>query len=151
MLRLATLSIDIETFSSIDLIKCGVYAYTSASDFEILLFAYAFDDEPIQIVDLASGESLPPDIVKALTNDSVIKTAFNANFERTCLTVYLKQALSPVAWRCTAVQSAILGLPLHLAGVAKVLGLDEQKMNEGKGLIRYFSLPGNAHPIGDHV
>jgi DNA polymerase bacteriophage-type len=138
---MTVLSIDIETFSSVDLKKAGVYAYTSAPDFEILLFAYAFDDGPVQIVDLASGEKLPPELVNSLTDDGILKTAFNANFERTCLAVHLKQALSPAAWRCTAVQAAMLGLPLHLAGVAKVLNLDEQKMSEGKALIRYFSLP----------
>lgn len=136
-----SLSIDIETYSSVDLKKAGVYSYTSAPDFEILLFAYAFDEEAVKIVDLASGEKLSPVIVKALNDESIIKTAFNANFERTCLSVYLKQALSPKAWRCTAVQAAMLGLPLHLAGVAKVLELEEQKMSEGMGLIRYFSIP----------
>ena len=135
------LGIDLETYSSVDLKKAGVYAYTSAPDFEILLFAYAWDDEPVQIVDLASNEQLPPEILVALTDDSIIKTAFNAAFERTCLSVYLKQQLSPKAWRCTAVQSAMLALPLHLAGVAQVLGLDEQKMDEGKRLIKYFCTP----------
>lgn len=136
-----TLGIDIETYSSVDLIKAGVYAYTSAPDFEILLFAYAFDAEPVQLVDLASGEKLTVELLAALRDDSTLKTAFNANFEKTCLSVYLKQSLSPKAWRCTAVQSAMLGLPLYLAGVAKVLGLEEQKMSEGKALIRYFSIP----------
>jgi len=136
-----TLGIDIETFSSVELKKAGVYSYASAHDFEILLFAYAFDDAPIEIIDLASGEKLPPEIFMAITDESIIKTAFNANFERICLSVYLKQALSPNAWRCTAVQAAELGLPLHLAGVAKVLELDEQKMGEGMALIRYFSIP----------
>ena len=136
-----TLGIDIETYSSVELKKAGVYAYTSAPDFEILLFAYAYDGEGVQIVDLASGEQLPPEILKALTDESIIKTAFNANFERTCLSVYLKRSLSPNAWRCTAVQAAELGLPLHLAGVAKVLELVEQKMGEGMALIRYFSIP----------
>ncbi|SPF36601.1 DNA polymerase [Candidatus Desulfosporosinus infrequens] len=136
-----TLGIDLETYSSVDLKKAGVYSYTSAPDFEILLFAYAFGDEPVQLVDLASGEKLPPEILAALSNDNVLKTAFNANFERTCLSAYLKQSLSPNAWRCTAVQAAMLGLPLHLAGVAKVLALEEQKMGEGKALIRYFCCP----------
>lgn len=136
-----TLGIDIETYSSVDLIKAGVYAYTSAPDFEILLFAYAFDDESIQIVDLARGEKLTAELLATLTDDSIIKTAYNANFERTCLSTYLKKPLLSNAWRCTAVQSAMLGLPLHLAGVAKVLKLDEQKMGEGKALIRYFSIP----------
>ena len=136
-----TLGIDIETFSSVDLIKAGVYAYTSAPNFEILLFAYAFDEEPVHLVDLASGEKLTAELLAALTDESILKAAFNANFERTCLSVYLKQPFSPKAWRCTAVQSAMLGLPLYLAGVAKVLGLEEQKMSEGKALIRYFSIP----------
>ncbi|SPF54610.1 DNA polymerase [Candidatus Desulfosporosinus infrequens] len=136
-----TLGIDLETYSSVDLTKAGVYAYTSAPDFEIMLFAYAYDDESVQLVDLASGEKLPAEILAALTDDNVLKTAFNANFERTCLSTYLKHPLSPTGWRCTAVQSAMLGLPLHLAGVAKVLALDEQKMSEGKGLIRYFCCP----------
>jgi len=136
-----TLGIDIETYSSVELKKAGVYAYTSAPDFEILLFAYALDEEAVEIIDLASGEKLPPEILKALTDESVLKTAFNANFERTCLSVHLKQPLSPKAWCCTAVQSAMLGLPLHLAGVAKVLELEQQKMGEGMALIRYFSIP----------
>lgn len=136
-----TLGIDIETYSSVDLTKSGVYAYTAAPDFEILLCAYSWEDEPVEIVDLASGESLPSEIVKAFTNNSVLKTAFNANFERTCLSVYFKQELSATSWRCTAVQAAMLGLPLYLAGVAKVLKLGEQKMSEGKALIRYFSIP----------
>lgn len=138
---MTVLGIDLETYSSVDLKKAGVYAYTSAPDFAILLFAYAFDDDPVQIIDLASGEGLSQEVTQALTDDRVIKTAFNAAFERTCLSVYFKQQLTPNAWRCTAVQSAMLGLPLNLAGVAKVLGLDEQKMNEGKALIRYFSVP----------
>lgn len=136
-----TLAIDIETYSSVDLTKSGVYAYTSAPDFEILLFAYGFDDDPIEIIDLASGEKLPQKIIEELYDDSIIKTAFNANFERTCLSVYLKKKLSSKSWRCTAVQAAELGLPLHLEGVAKALKLDEQKMKEGKDLIRYFSVP----------
>lgn len=135
------LSIDIETFSSVDLVKSGVYKYASASDFEILLFAYAFDDEEVQIVDLASGEKLPGKIINALTDDGIIKTAFNAQFERTCLSKYLNRALSPNSWQCTAVQAASLGLPLSLDGVGQVLGLEQQKMKEGKDLIRYFSIP----------
>jgi DNA polymerase len=139
-----TLGIDIETHSSIDLIRAGVYSYTSAPDFEILLFAYAYDDEDVQIVDLACGEKMPKEVLIALTDESIIKTAYNANFERTSLSVYLKKQLSPVGWQCTAVQSAMLGLPLSLAGVAQVLGLEEQKMREGKELIKYFSMPCKA-------
>lgn len=135
------LSVDIETFSSVDLVKCGVYAYTNANDFEILLFAYSIDDEEIKIIDLASGEKLPKEIVEALEDDDVIKTAFNANFERTSLSKYLNKRLKPKAWRCTAVQAAMLGLPLSLEGVGAVLGLEKQKMREGKELIRYFCMP----------
>jgi DNA polymerase len=136
-----TLGIDIETFSDVDLVKSGVYAYTASPHFEILLFAYAFDDAEVQIVDLASGEKLPNEIITALTDDSIIKTAFNSQFERTCLSKYLNQKLSPNSWQCTAVQAASLGLPLFLVGVSQVLGLTEQKMKEGKDLIRYFSIP----------
>jgi DNA polymerase len=136
-----TLAIDIETFSDVDLIKSGVYAYTASPHFEILLFAYAFDDAEVQIVDLASGEKLPNEIITSLTDVNIIKTAFNAQFERTCLSKYLNQKLSSNSWQCTAVQAASLGLPLSLDGVSKVLGLAEQKMKEGKDLIRYFSIP----------
>jgi len=135
------LSIDIETYSSIDLVKSGVYAYASVPDFEILLFAYAYDDDEVQIIDIASGEQLPREVMTSITDDSVIKSAFNAQFERTCLTAYLKEYLSPVGWQCTAVQSAMLGLPLSLEGIAQVLSLEEQKMREGKDLIKYFSMP----------
>jgi len=136
-----TLGIDIETYSEVDLTKCGVYAYAASPSFEILLFAYAYDDNVVQIVDLASGEQIPGEVIKDLTEDSMIKTAFNAQFERTCLASYLKQSLSAVGWQCTAVQAAMLGLPLSLDGVAQVLGLAQQKMREGKDLIRYFSIP----------
>lgn len=136
-----TLSIDIETYSDVDLVKSGVYAYTASPHFEILLFAYAFDDEEIQIVDLGSGEKLPEEIIDALTDEAIKKTAFNAQFERTCLSKHLNKKLSPNSWQCTAVQAAALGLPLSLDGVAQVLGLGEQKMKEGKELIRYFSIP----------
>lgn len=136
-----TLSIDIETFSDVDLVKSGVYAYTASPHFEILLFAYAFDDGGVQIVDIASGEKLTPEIISSLFDENIIKTAFNAQFERTCLSKYLNKKLSPSSWQCTAVQAATLGLPLSLDGVAQVLGLIEQKMKEGKDLIRYFSIP----------
>ncbi|TGE33348.1 DNA polymerase [Desulfosporosinus sp. Sb-LF] len=135
------LGIDIETFSTVDLKKVGVYSYTSAPAFEILLFAYAWNDDPVQLVDLAAGKTIPTDVLAALTDDSIIKTAFNAAFERTCLSVYLRKLLASDSWRCTAVQSAMLGLPLHLAGVAKVLDLEQQKMTAGKALIRYFCSP----------
>lgn len=135
------LSIDIETFSSVDLVKCGVYAYVNSNDFEILLFAYSIDDEETEIIDLASGENLPNEIVEALKDDNVRKTAFNANFERTCLSKYLNSYLESKSWGCTAVQAAMLGLPLSLEGVGVVLGLEKQKMREGKELIRYFCMP----------
>ncbi|MGD6776296.1 DNA polymerase [Sutcliffiella horikoshii] len=135
------LSIDIETYSSVDLIKSGVYAYCESSDFEILLIAYAFDDEEVQIVDLASGEKMPADILKAMTDTTIIKTAYNANFERTCLAKYFHQPMPPEQWRCSSVHALMLGLPGYLDGVAKCLRLKEQKMKEGKALIRYFSVP----------
>lgn len=135
------LAIDIETYSDVDLINCGVYKYTDSDNFEILLFAYSVDDEETQIVDLASGEKLPEAIMEMLLDNSVIKTAFNANFERTCLSRHLGVKLKPEAWRCTAVQAAMLALPLSLEGVGVVLGLDKQKMSEGKELIRYFCSP----------
>ena len=135
------LTVDIETYSSIDLTSCGVYAYTRAFDFEILLFGYAIDDEPVAIIDLASGERVSDEIIAALTDPEVIKTAFNANFERTCLAQYFKLPMSPEQWRCTQAHALTLGLPRNLASVAKVLNIAEQKMDEGKALIRYFSIP----------
>lgn len=135
------LTIDIETYSSIDLLKSGVYAYCESSDFEILLFAYAVDDEDVQIVDLASGEKIPDDILKVMTDSNVIKTAYNANFERTCLARYFNISMPPKQWRCSSVHALILGLPGHLDGVAKCLRLQEQKLKEGKTLIRFFSVP----------
>lgn len=135
------LAIDIETYSDVDLINCGVYKYTDSDNFEILLFAYSVDDGETKIVDLACGEKLPDEVMDMLLDDSVIKTAFNANFERTCISKYLGIKLKPEAWRCTAVQAAMLALPLSLEGVGVVLGLDKQKMSEGKELIRYFCSP----------
>jgi DNA polymerase bacteriophage-type len=135
------LSIDIETYSKVDLIKSGVYAYCESPDFEILLFAYAVDDEEVQIVDLASGEEIPDDILKAMTDPAVIKTAYNANFERTCLAKHFHQPMPPEQWRCSSVHALMLGLPGYLDGVAKCLRLKDQKMKEGKALIRYFSVP----------
>ncbi len=142
-----TLSIDIETFSDIDLGKCGVYRYTDSPKFDILLFAYSIDEGPVQLVDLASGEEIPEEIIDAILSTEIIKTAFNANFERVALMRYLSRKLGrvvylhPSSWRCSEVQAAMLGLPLHLEGVAKVLNLDAQKMAEGKALIRYFCIP----------
>lgn len=135
------LSIDIETYSSIDLGKCGVYKYASAPDFEILLFGYAVDGGKVQVVDLTAGEALPVDVMTALTDDGVLKWAFNAQFERVCLSRWLGQRLSPISWRCTMVWAATLGLPLSLEGVGTVLGLEKQKLTEGKDLIRYFCVP----------
>lgn len=140
-----TLSIDIETYSSANLSKTGVYKYAESQDFNILLFAYSVDNDPVQVVDLANGEEIPQDIVKALTDDSIHKWAFNANFERICLSRYLGyptgQYLDPRSWYCSMIRSAILGLPLSLEKVGEVLGLQYQKLKEGKNLIRYFCVP----------
>lgn len=135
------LAIDIETFSSVDLAKSGVYAYSESSDFEILLFAYAVEEEEVQIVDLVSDEKIPDYIIKAMTDPNVLKTAYNANFERTCLAKYFHTPMPPEQWRCSSVHALMLGLPGHLDGVAKCLRLEDQKMKEGKSLIRYFSVP----------
>lgn len=135
------LGIDIETFSDVDLIKCGVYAYADSPAFEVLLFAYSFDGEETQIIDLAQGEAIPAEVESAIFNDSITKTAFNANFERTCLSRFFGTQLSPYSWHCSAVQAAMLALPRSLEDVGAVLGLDKQKMKEGKELIRYFCVP----------
>lgn len=135
------LSIDIETFSSVDLTKCGVYKYTESEDFEILLFAYAFDDEDIKIIDLAQSEKLPKEVIEAIYSTNVIKSAFNAQFERVCLSKYLSIELPIEQWRCSMVHSLTLGLPGSLENVAKCLNLKTQKMDEGKNLIRYYSIP----------
>lgn len=140
-----TLSIDIETFSSAPLSKCGVYKYVEASDFEILLFGYSADNGPVQVIDLASGKKLPFEIMTALTDKAVTKWAFNANFERICLSRYLGlssgEYLEPTQWRCSMVWAATMGLPLSLEGVGSVLKLDKQKLSEGKDLIKYFCQP----------
>ncbi|MDU7302997.1 MAG: DNA polymerase [Peptoniphilus lacydonensis] len=135
------LSIDLETFSSIDLGKSGVYKYAESEDFEILLFAYSIDDGEVKVIDLASGEIIPEEILSALSDESIEKWAFNANFERVCLSRFLGERLKPQGWYCTMIWSAYLGLPLSLEKVGEVLKLDKQKMNEGKALIRYFSIP----------
>ena len=135
------LEIDIETFSDVDLIKCGVYAYADSPAFEVLLFAYCFDGGVTRVIDLAQGEVLPGDVVEAVFDGSVVKTAFNANFERTCLSKYFGRYLPPDSWHCSAVQAAVLALPRSLEDVGAVLGLDERKMKEGKELIRYFCVP----------
>ena len=140
-----TLSIDIETYSATNLAKAGVYRYSEDSDFEILLFGYSADGGPVQVVDLAAGEQLPDEVLSALTDPAVLKTAFNAQFERVCLSRYLGYPtgtyLDPSSWHCTMVWAATLGLPLSLEGVGAVLGLEKQKLKEGKDLIRYFCTP----------
>ncbi len=157
------LEIDIETFSSVNLNKCGVYKYAESDDFEILLFGYSVDGGSVVTVDLACGEQIPEDVLAALTDDNVTKWAFNAQFERVCLSRYLSDQgisldpfydghplsqecarfLNPAAWKCSMVWSAYMGLPLSLAGVGAVLGLEKQKLTEGKDLIRFFSVPCN--------
>lgn len=134
------LSIDLETYSDVDLPNCGVYRYVEG-DFHILLFAYAFDDEETKCVDMACGEQLPAEIVDALQDDSIIKSAWNAQFERTCLSKYLGTQLSPDAWQCTMIWAASLSLPLKLATAAQALKTAQQKDAVGERLIRYFSLP----------
>lgn len=135
------LEVDIETYSDVDLIKCGGYAYADSPAFEVLLFAYSFDGGETQIVDLAQGEELSTEVESAIFDDSITKTAFNANFERTCLSKYFRKRLSPASWHCSAVQAAMLALPRSLEDVEAVLGLERQKMKEGKDLIRYFCIP----------
>lgn len=156
-----TLSIDIETYSDVNLSKCGVYKYAESPDFEILLFGYSADGSEVTVIDLAQGERLPQEIIDALTDDTVIKWAFNANFERVCLSRYLSDLgvsldpfhdnhplsqecsrfLNPESWRCSMVWAATMGLPLSLEGVGAVLGLEKQKLTDGKDLIKYFSVP----------
>lgn len=156
-----SLSLDLETYSDLNLAKCGVYKYAESPAFEILLFGYAVDGGPVQVVDLAQGESIPEEILDALTDDTVTKWAFNANFERVCLSRHLTDLgrsldpfhdqhplsqecarfLNPAGWKCSMVWSAYLGLPLSLEGVGAVLNLDYQKMKEGRELIRYFCVP----------
>ena len=155
------ISIDIETFSDVDLNKCGVYKYAESPNFEILLFGYAVDGGKVQVIDLAQGEHIPQEIIDALTDDEVTKWAFNANFERVCLSRYLSDLgvsldpfhdnhplstecarfLNPEGWRCSMVWAATMGLPLSLKGVGQVLKLEDQKMDEGKALIKFFSVP----------
>ena len=157
-----TISIDIETFSSNDLGKCGVYKYVQALDFDILLFGYAVDGGAVQVVDLACGEEIPAEILAALADENVTKWAFNSNFERVCLSEWLRRKspehfrsygvegdsvddyLDSKGWKCSMIWSAYMGLPLSLAGVGAVLGLEEQKLKEGKDLIRYFCVPCKA-------
>ena len=140
-----TLSIDIETYSDQNLAKCGVYRYVESPVFQILLFSYSIDGSPVQLVDLACGEEIPIEVIAALTDDSVIKWAFNANFERICLSRHLGYPtgdyLDPESWRCSMIWAATMGLPLSLEGVGAVLGLEKQKLTEDKELSKYFCQP----------
>lgn len=139
------LEIDIETYSSVNLQKSGVYRYVEADDFEILLFGYSVNGGDVMVVDLVSGEKIPKKILDALTDENITKWAFNAQFERVCLSRYLGYPfgyyLNPSSWKCSMVWSAYMGLPLSLEGVGAVLGLEKQKLTEGKDLIRYFCVP----------
>ena len=145
MEKIKTLSIDLETFSDVDLAKCGVYRYVESPAFEILLFGVSVNGGDVVVYDLAQGEKIPAEILTALTDTSVIKWAFNATFERVCLSKYLGlpsgEYLDPQSWRCSMIWSAYMGLPLSLAGAGAVLGLPEQKLKEGKELIKYFCVP----------
>ena len=135
------ISIDIESYSDVDLSKCGVYKYSSSPNFEILLFGYSVDGGDVRVVDVACGEEIPAEILAALSDESVIKWAFNAMFERVCLSNYFGEWLEPESWKCSMIWSATLGLPLSLENVGAVLGLEKQKLTEGKDLIRYFCVP----------
>lgn len=144
-MELRTLSLDLETFSDVDLSKCGVYKYTSSPAFEILLFGYSVDGGDVRVVDLACGEKIPADILAALEDENVVKWAYNAQFERICLSRFLGYPvgsyLDPSSWHCSMVWAATLGLPMSLENVGAVLGLEKQKLTEGKELIRYFCVP----------
>lgn len=157
--KIISLSIDLETFSDVDLKKCGIYKYAESSNFEILLFAYSINSGEVIVIDLANGEEVPIEVLSALSDESVTKWAFNSAFERICLSVWLRRNypehfsscstigdtvgnyLNPSSWKCSMIWSAYNGLPLSLEGVGAVLGLQEQKMKEGKDLIRYFCVP----------
>ena len=157
--QIKTISIDIETYSSVDLVKCGAYKYAESPDFEILLFGYSINEGGVCVVDVASGEQVPEEILSALTDDSIEKWAYNSQFERVCLSNWLRRHhpehfysysipedtvgdyISPYSWKCSRVWGAYMGLPLSLKGIGAVLKLDEQKMDEGAALIRYFCKP----------
>lgn len=157
--KIKTLSIDLETYSSIDLKKSGVYPYAESDDFEILLFAYSINEGEVQVIDIACGEKVPIDILKALTDNNVTKWAYNCQFERVCLSYWLKRYyptifkgygdkydtvenyLDPISWKCSRIWGAYMGLPLSLKGIGAVLKLNEQKMEEGSDLIKYFCTP----------
>ena len=162
-----SLSIDIETYCSVSLQKSGVYRYAESDDFKILLFGYSVDGGEVKVIDLAMGEQIPKDIIASLTDETVVKWAFNAQFERVCLSRYLSDLgisldpyydshplsqecaryLNPSSWHCTMIWSATLGLPLSLEGVGAVLGLEKQKLSEGKNLIKYFCVPCNPTKV----
>src|SRR5699024_10252909 len=161
VVAMKNLEIDIETYSSTNLQKSGVYRYVEAEDFEVMLFGYAVDGGEVKVVDLMAGEKIPKEILDALTDETITKWAFNAQFERICLSRYLSDIginldpfydnhplskelaryLNPSSWKCAMVWSAYMGLPLSLEGVGAVLGLEKQKLTEGKDLIRYFCVP----------
>jgi len=172
-MKIEEMSIDLETRSSVDIGKCGAYKYAESPDFDILLFAVSVNSGPVTVYDLASGEQVPEEIVRAVADDGIIKYAFNASFERVCLSVWLRRKypkifhgyglpddptqkyLNPISWRCTMVLSAYNGLPLSLAQVGAVLKLEQQKMKEGRDLIRYFCTPsrtsGRAFNLPEHA
>lgn len=153
------ITIDIETKSDKDISKCGVYAYTDTPYFDILLFAYSIDGQPVQVVDTANGEEIPENVLAALADENIVKRAFNCNFERVCLSKYLRENhpqyfqsysidvdtvgdfLNPESWHCSMIHARTLGLPSSLAEVGKVLGIEQQKMTEGKALIKFFCVP----------
>lgn len=163
--NMESLSIDLETYSDIDLKKCGVYKYAESPNFEILLFAYSVDNGPVQVIDLAQGEDIPTEILAALTDETITKWAYNASFERICLSVWLRRNhpeyfqsysiledtvgdyLDPSAWKCSRIWGAYMGLPLSLEGIGAVLKLSDQKMKEGKDLIKYFCVPCKATKV----
>lgn len=165
MITIETLFIDLETYSDRDLAKCGAYKYVESPVFDILLFGYSINEGPVKVIDLASGEELPFQLIEAITDENVTKWAFNACFERVCLSRWIQikypqyfksystpedtvgNYLDPKSWRCSMIWSAYLGLPLSLANVGEVLKLDKQKLTEGKDLIRYFCKPCQATKI----
>ena len=159
VIEINMITIDIETKSDKDISKCGIYAYTDTPYFDILLFAYSIDGQSVQVVDMANGEEIPENVLAALVDENVIKKAFNVNFERVCLSKYLRKNypqyfqsysidedtvgdfLNPESWHCSMIHARTLGLPSSLAEVGKVLGIEQQKMTEGKALIKYFCVP----------
>ena len=159
VIEINMITIDIETRSDKDISKCGIYAYTDTPYFDILLFAYSIDGQPVQVVDMANGEEIPENVLAALVDENVIKKAFNVNFERVCLSKYLRKNypqyfqsysidedtvgdfLNPESWHCSMIHARTLGLPSSLAEVGKVLGIEQQKMTEGKALVKFFCVP----------